>query len=81
MRHLVGDGNNLFSEYEMFGHFVNNNYPSRAAHRKLNWLRDGALQTRGVPSKGDLDRLARDYHFAALNPYDAFAQIRSPSSN
>ena len=66
MRHLVGTGDNLFSEYEMFGHFVSSNYPERAAFRKLSWLRDGALQSGGVPSKADLERLTRDYHFAAF---------------
>lgn len=66
MRNLEGTSTNLFSEYEMLGHFVRNNYPSRAAYRKLIWLREGALQTSGIPSSEDLKRLEQQYDFAAF---------------
>lgn len=66
MRNLVGDGTNLFSEYETLGHYVKNHYPERAVYRRLAWLRDGSLRVRGMPSLTDLDRLGREYDFAAF---------------
>jgi uncharacterized protein DUF6492 len=66
MRNLEGTSTTLFSEYEMLGHFVKNHYPSRAAFRKLSWLREGALRTSRIPSKKELDQLAQTYDFAAF---------------
>jgi hypothetical protein len=66
MRNLKGSSTNLFSEYEMLGHYVKNNYPARAAHRQLCWLRQGALQTAGLPSKRDLERLGKEYDYAVF---------------
>ena len=66
MRHLEGTGTNLFSEYEMLGHYVKNNYPSRAAYRKLNWLREGSLRIGGRPSRADLEKLGQKYDFVAF---------------
>ena len=34
MRNLDGGDTNLFSEYEMLGHFVKNHYPARFASRQ-----------------------------------------------
>ena len=65
MRHLEGTSTNLFSEYEMLGHFIKNHYAERAAYRKLAWLRDGALKT-AVPSQEDLSRLGQQYDFVAF---------------
>ena len=65
MRHLEGASTNLFSEYEMLGHFIKNHYAERAAYRKLAWLRDGALKT-AVPSPADLSRLSHQYDFVAF---------------
>lgn len=66
MQNLQGTSTNLFSEYEMLGHYVKNHYPSRAAFRELNWLREGALRTRGKPSPQALARLAEQYDFVAF---------------
>lgn len=66
MHHLVGTGDNLFSEYEMMGNFVANNYLERVAFRKLEWLREGALKSRGVPSDKHLKKLGQKYYFAAF---------------
>ena len=66
MRNLDGTSTNLFSEYEMLGHYVKNNYPERTSFRKLNWLREGSLQTRGRPAKADLEKLRQQYDFVAF---------------
>jgi hypothetical protein len=66
MRNLEGPSGNLFSEYEALGHFVKNHYPLRAAYRRLNWLRGGALKTRGLPSQSELQRLSERYDFVAF---------------
>jgi hypothetical protein len=66
MHHLEGAGTNLFSEYEMLGHYVKNHYPQRAVFRELAWLREGSKETRGVPSAAQLALLAKRYHFAAF---------------
>ena len=74
MHHLVGEGGNLFSEYETLGHYVKAHYPERASFRELSWLREGALGSYGAPSQKYLERLARDYYFAAFEvPTDASA--------
>jgi hypothetical protein len=78
--HVPGDGNwawkimwnlegtdvNLFSEYEMFGHYVKNHYPEQAVFRRLPWLRDGTRVVGGIPSPQDLERLGKEYAFAAF---------------
>jgi hypothetical protein len=66
IKNLQGAGTNLFSEYETLGHYVKNNYPSRAAYRRLNWLREGSLWTHGGPSRSDLRKLADQYDFVAF---------------
>jgi Family of unknown function (DUF6492) len=66
VKNLQGTSSNLFSEYETLGHYVKNNYPSRAAYRKLNWLREGSLQIRGRPSRADLEQFGRTYDFVAF---------------
>ncbi len=66
MRNLEGASTNLFSEYEMFGHYVKNHHPDRAVFRQLPWLRNGSRLVGGVPSTGDLERLGKDYAFAAF---------------
>ena len=66
VKNLEGTSTNLFSEYETLGHYVKNNHPSRAAYRKLNWLREGSLRIRGRPSQADLENLGRTYDFVAF---------------
>jgi hypothetical protein len=66
MRNLEGTHVNLFSEYEMIGHYVKNHYPEQAVLRRLPWLRTGSLEVGGIPSAADLDRLGKDYAYAAF---------------
>lgn len=66
MRNLDGSSLNSFSEYETLGHFIKNHYPDRVAFRALSWLREGAFQTKGVPSRTDLEQLATQYDFIAF---------------
>jgi hypothetical protein len=66
MRHLEGTSTNLFSEYEMLGHYVKTNYPERASYRRLSWLREAALETKGFPSSADLTRLTEKYYYATF---------------
>ena len=66
MRNLPGGDTNLFSEYEMLGHFVKNHYPARFAFRQLPWLREGSRRVSGLPDAEDLATLANEYHFAAF---------------
>lgn len=69
MGNLQGNIPNLFSEYETIGHYVKNNYPQRAIYRRLPWLREAALETRGMPSAADLARLAEKYYFASFESW------------
>jgi Family of unknown function (DUF6492) len=66
MHNLSGNSTNVFSEYEMLGHYVKNHYPERASYRELPWLRTGSRSVTGVPSERDLSRLSTDYYFAAF---------------
>ncbi len=66
MGNLEGGSTNLFSEYEMLGHYLKNNYPERVTYRQLPWLRDGSRVTRGMPSSADLVQLGEQYAFAAF---------------
>ena len=72
MRHVEGASVNLFSEYEMYGHYVKNHYPARAAYRRLPWLRHGSRAVGGLPSAGDLQRLGQDYAFASFESSHMF---------
>jgi hypothetical protein len=66
VRNLEGSGTNLFSEYEILGHFVKNHYPERTTYRSLSWLREGSIKIGGVPRAEDLRELARNYDFVAF---------------
>jgi len=72
MRHLEGAGTNLFSEYEMYGHYVKNHYPEQAVYRQLPWLRHGSRAVGGAPSPLDLERLGQEYAFAAFESSQRF---------
>jgi hypothetical protein len=69
MRHLTGNGCNLFSEYETYGHYVKNHHPDRAVFRDLPWTREGTRLASYHPRQRDLDELARNYCFAAFEAY------------
>lgn len=72
LRNLEGTHVNLFSEYEMFGHYVKNHYPNQAVFRRLPWLRSGSLAVGGVPSGPELERMGKEYAFAAFEASQRF---------
>ena len=81
MKNLVGDGSNLFSEFETYGHFVKNNHPDRAVFRSLPWTREGTTLASFDPTAADLERLAERFFFAAFekpaSPWvRAWAEVR-----
>jgi hypothetical protein len=63
---LKGDGNNLFSEYETYGHYLKNHYPARLAVRPLLWLRDGTERYTLLPREKVLSRLGENYVYASF---------------
>lgn len=67
MRSLSGSGNNLFSEYETYGHYVKNRHPDSVKFVERPWYRVRARrQGNSAPSKDDLDNLAGKYDYAAF---------------
>ena len=54
---LRGEGNNLFSEYEMVGHYMKNHYPERMVPRMLPWLREGTEHYGFLPGEKILSHL------------------------
>lgn len=72
MRNLEGTSTNLFSEYEIYGHYLKNHYPARAAYRELPWLRGGTRAVGGFPTSKDLERLGGEYAFAAFESSHRF---------
>ena len=66
MRHLEGTHANLFSEYELVGHYTKNHYPQEVQFRRLPWLREGTQTIGGIPSAKQLEALGREYAFAAF---------------
>lgn len=67
IRSLPQTGDNLFSEYETYGHYVKNHYPERVAIVERSWSRDYNLKlTRGLPSESGIQTLARDLDYMAF---------------
>ncbi|HEY4416791.1 MAG TPA: DUF6492 family protein [Verrucomicrobiae bacterium] len=67
MRGLPDQGDNLFSEYETYGHYVKNHYPDRVRLIERHWLREGTQYTNGwIPKTADLNCLGRKYDYAAF---------------
>ena len=67
MRSLPKSGDNLFSEYETYGHYVKNHYPERVAIVERAWRREYKLKlTRGTPSRSGIKKLARDLDYMAF---------------
>lgn len=78
VRSLEGQGAQLFSEYETYGHFLKNRYPSRVCFRDLPWTRDGTILASYYPSRNDLRRLGADFAFASFETRHAslFTRLR-----
>lgn len=71
MRNLSPQTSNRFSEYETYGHYVKQVHPEMAAFRRLEWTRDGALES-FHPRRRHLRRLAERYVFAAFESRQSF---------
>ena len=67
MRSLPKTGDNLFSEYETYGHYVKNFHPDRVRFVRRTWRRE-ARQNQGcaLPTPADLAALAREYDYVAF---------------
>jgi hypothetical protein len=66
IQNLRGQGTNLFSEYETYGHYLRTRYPDTSALRELPWTRDGR-KLAGYPPHGEaLEKLAEQQVFAAF---------------
>jgi len=67
MRSLPPTGDNLFSEYETYGHFVKEFYPDRVRFISRRWRRE-AKQNEGcaLPTPADLAALAQEFDFQAF---------------
>jgi hypothetical protein len=67
MRSLPKAGDNLFSEYETYGHYIKNYYPDRVRFIDRNWRRETrSNQGCALPTEADLKSLAREYEYAAF---------------
>jgi len=67
MRSLPRTGDNLFSEYETYGHYIKNHHPDRVRFIDRQWRREaGSNQGCALPTEADQKSLARDYEYAAF---------------
>ena len=71
MRHLPAhrpdEGDNCFSEYETYGHYLKNHYPDRVRFIERRWLREGAQFTNGwIPNAEHLQQLGQQYDYVAF---------------
>jgi hypothetical protein len=66
MKSLPATGDNLFSEFETYGHYVKNHYHERVVFVERRWLREGTKQVSGLPSGADLKALASEFDFVAF---------------
>lgn len=66
MNNLQGQGSNLFSEYETYGHYLKLRHPDGFAARDLPWTRDGAAMAGYPPSAPKLEIISKEFAFAAF---------------
>lgn len=67
MRSLPQTGDNLFSEYETYGHFAKNHFAERVAFVQRAWQRRITHYTgRGIPTERELATLREEYEYAAF---------------
>ncbi len=69
MENLRGEGSNLFSEYESYGHYAKWKHPASMVFRDLEWTRNGERLAGYPPDPSKLDKLAADYSFAAFETF------------
>jgi hypothetical protein len=75
MQNLRGEGSNLFSEYETYGHYMKLRHPGDFVTRDIKWLRDGTLQAGYPPKVEALHNLADKYTFAAFEAGQSHSRI------
>ena len=67
MRSLPPTGDNLFSEYETYGHYVKNHHSERVAFVNRSWQREFKPRLRRhIPTRSELELLARDFDYVAF---------------
>jgi hypothetical protein len=69
MNNLQGEGSNLFSEYETYGHYVKWKHPETMAFRELKWTRNGERLAGYPPDATRLGELSKEYDFAAFETF------------
>ena len=67
MRALPETGNNLFSEYETYGHWAKNHHRERLVFIERSWQRESTQRTgRAIPAADELATLAERYSYVAF---------------
>lgn len=74
MENLKGDGSNLFSEYETYGHYLKWKHAGSFSLRELPWTRNGEKYAGYPPDASKLPALGEQYCFAA---FEAFFSLRN----
>ena len=74
MNNLRGEGSNLFSEYETYGHYAKWKRPEAMAFRDLKWTRTGGQIAGYPPDPSKLHLLSGQYSFAA---FEAFFSLKN----
>ena len=69
MENLCGEGSNLFSEYETYGHYAKLRHPGRMVFRELEWTRNGERIAGYPPDPSKLAALSGDYSFASFETF------------
>lgn len=72
MDNLRGEGSNLFSEYETYGHYAKWKRPETMTFRDLEWTRNGEKIAGYPPDPAKLAMLSEDYSFAAFETFFSF---------
>lgn len=69
MANLRGEGSNLFSEYETYGHYVKDKRPETMSFRNLEWTRNGERYAGYPPAQDKLHKLPPELSFAAFETF------------
>jgi hypothetical protein len=72
MAKLRGDGTNLFSEYETYGHYCLTRHPEACALRQLPWSRDGRSLAGFPPRSIKLPSLSDRFAFVSFESNRSF---------
>lgn len=74
LENLRGQGTNLFSEYETYGHYLKWKYPDSFEVRRLRWDRHGEKYAGYPPSLKKLRAVKNDFDFLA---FEAVFSVRN----